>query len=130
MKDVRIEKMAELLVNYSVTVQKGDKVKIRGEYAAAPLVKAVYAEVLKAGGHPIVFLEPEGLAEILYKYASDEQLKFIHEPEKIITDNYDVSIAIGATSNTKALSSVEPSRMVTPPSSQNRTDENADAPFR
>jgi hypothetical protein len=33
------------------------------------VVKAVYAEVLKAGGHPIVFLEPEGLAEIYYKYA-------------------------------------------------------------
>ncbi|MFA5629570.1 MAG: aminopeptidase [Dehalococcoidales bacterium] len=113
MRDIRIEKLAELLVNYSVSVQNGDKVRIRGDYLAAPLVKAVYAEVLKAGGHPIVFFEPEGLTEIFYKYASDEQLRFIHEPEKIITDKYDVSISIGADSNTKALTSVDPQRMVT-----------------
>jgi aminopeptidase len=112
MKDIRVEKLADLLVRYSVAVQKGDKVKIRGDYAAAPLVKAVYAEVLKAGGHPIVFMEPDGLAEIFYKYASDEQLRFIHEPDKLITDKYDVSIGIGGTSNTKALSKVDPSRMV------------------
>jgi len=112
MNDIRVSKLAELLVKYSVAVKKGDKVKIRGDYAAAPLVQAVYAEVLKAGGHPMVFLEPEGLAEILYKYASEEQLKFIHEPEKIITDKYDVAITLGGTTNTKALSKIDPSRMV------------------
>ena len=31
MKDIRIEKLAQLLVNYSVAVRKGDKVKIRGD---------------------------------------------------------------------------------------------------
>ena len=86
MKDIRIEKLAQLLVNYSVAVRKGDKVKIRGDCRLRRWSK-IYAEVLKAGGHPVVFLELEGLAEIFYKYASDEQLKFIHEPEKILPIN-------------------------------------------
>jgi aminopeptidase len=112
MSDIRVEKLAELLVKYSVAVKKGDRVMIKGDYAAAPLVKAVYAETVKAGGHPIVFLEPEGLAEIFYKYASDEQLRFVNEPEKIIYDNYDVMIHLGGTGNTKSLSKIDPSRMV------------------
>ena len=57
---------------------------------AAPLVKRL-CRGIESRRAPDSVLEPEGLAEILYKYASDEQLKFIHEPEKIITDNYDVS---------------------------------------
>jgi len=87
MNDMRVSKLAELLVKYSVAVKKGDKVKIRGDYAAAPLVQAVYAEVLKSGGHPIVFLEPEGLAEILYKYASEEQLKLSMSLRRLLPIN-------------------------------------------
>jgi aminopeptidase len=40
--DIRIEKMADLLVNYSVAVRAGDKVAIMGEAPAEPLLKAIY----------------------------------------------------------------------------------------
>ncbi|MDD4873867.1 MAG: aminopeptidase [Dehalococcoidales bacterium] len=112
MNDLRVNKLAELLVKYSVSVKKGDKVMIKGEYETAPLVLAVYGEVIKAGGHPIVFLEPEGISEIFFKNASDEQLKFIHEPDRIITNTYDVTIRLGGDSNTRDLSKIDSSRMV------------------
>ena len=50
MADPRIEKLADLLVNYSVAVQPGDKVLIQGGTPASPLLKAVYAKALQAGG--------------------------------------------------------------------------------
>jgi aminopeptidase len=37
MKDVRIEKLATTLLHHSVKLKKGQKVKIRGHYAAKPL---------------------------------------------------------------------------------------------
>ncbi|MCR4393382.1 MAG: aminopeptidase [Dehalococcoidales bacterium] len=120
MKDIRIEKMAELLVDYSVGVKRGDKVAIQGETLAEPLLKAIYTKVLQAGGHPFLLVSPPGIDEILYRFASDEQLKHVPPPVKLIMDTYDVRISIGAESNTRALTSVDPAKIVT--RQQSRTE--------
>jgi aminopeptidase len=112
MTDPRVEKLADVLVRYSVAVQPGDKVLIRGGAEAAPLIKAVYARVLQAGGHPLTLVSLPGMEELLYRYASDEQLQYIPEPQKLILETYDVSIGIRGSENTKALSGVDPARMV------------------
>jgi aminopeptidase len=112
MADIRIEKLAELLVDYSVAVKPGDKVAIQGESLAEPLFRAIYARVLQAGGHPFFVISPAGINELYYKYASDEQLKHIAPPGKMIYETYDVMINIGADENTKALSNVDPARLV------------------
>ena len=67
MADSRIEKLAELLVNYSVAVKQGDKVAIQGEMLAEPLLRAVYIEVLKAGGHPYLVTPMPGQDEIFFR---------------------------------------------------------------
>ena len=41
------QKYAKVLVEYSTKIKKDDKVIIRAEAQAQPLVKAVYEEVLK-----------------------------------------------------------------------------------
>lgn len=112
MIDPRIQKLSELLVRYSVSIRKGDRVCIEGDSAAEPLIKAVYAEVLKAGGHPYLNVNPNGIDEVFFHLASDEQIKYIHEPERYIVDNYDVEIGLRASVNTNALSSVDPKKMV------------------
>lgn len=112
MADPRVEKLADVLVSYSVTVRPGDKVLIRGGTQAEPLLKAVYAKVLQAGGHPLMLLSLPGMDELLYRHASDEQLQYIHAPQKLILETYDVSIGIRSAENTKALSGVDPAKMV------------------
>lgn len=112
MADIRIEKLAELLVNYSVAVKEGDKVVIQSSVAAESLVKEVYSKVLQSGGHPFVLLEPNGLQEIFYQKSSDKQLKYVSDISKLITETFDVNINIIGTTNTKALSSVDPSKIV------------------
>ena len=109
--DIRIEKLADLLVNYSVAIQPGDKVFIQGEPTAAPLIRAVYRKVLEAGGHPLVVPILPGPDELMYKYGSDEQLEFIPEPMQTIVETYDAQIRILGTENTKSLSGVDPARM-------------------
>ncbi len=50
--------------------------------------------------------------EIFFRYASDEQLKHVPKPLELVMETYDVRISVLAESNTKALSNVEPGKIV------------------
>jgi aminopeptidase len=108
MRDPRLEKLADVIVNYSVGVKKGNLVRIGGSVLSLPLIKEMYRKVLAAGGNPFVRLSSEETDEIFLKEASEEQLKFlspiaIYEIEKV-----DCVIGIWASENTKGLSNVDP----------------------
>ena len=77
----------------------------------------------------MVQLGDEGLEEIFLQEASDEQLQYIHEPMKLILENYDCLINIRGTSNTRALSAVDPSRQQIVASLPQRIDGNLYGPF-
>lgn len=111
MPDPRLLKLANMLVTYSVEVKKGDKVTINGTSQAEPLIKAVYTEVLKAGGLPNTRLQLPGLDELFYKYADDEQIQYLPEPVRLDYETCDVDITIWAEENTKALTNIDPQRM-------------------
>ncbi|MFZ5808247.1 MAG: aminopeptidase [Chloroflexota bacterium] len=112
MTDPRVQKLAELLVQYSVEVKKGDKVWLQGPTSAAPLIREVYKQVLLAGGLPFTMLSlPDG-QELLYRYANNEQLQFVPQPYQQLVETFDVNIVIMGDENTKALSNLDPSRMV------------------
>ena len=53
MQDKRIEKLADILVNYSVALKKGEKILIEAKGIDYMLVNAVVKEVYKAGGLPL-----------------------------------------------------------------------------
>ena len=112
MSDSRAVKLAGLLVDYSVAVKPGDKVVINGGADAAPLVREVYTAVLKAGGHPLLLVSLPGMDEILYRNATDEQLRFVAPPVKAIMETYDASISIGSTDNTRSLSGIDPGKVM------------------
>jgi aminopeptidase len=112
MPDPRVEKLADMLVNYSVAVKPGDRVLLQGPTTAVPLIKAVYAKVLEAGGLPLTVASIPELNEIFYRYGSDEQLQYVAEPLRLAYETFDVNISIMAEENTKALNHIDPSRMV------------------
>jgi len=112
MADIRVEKMADLLVNYSVAVKHGDKVVIQGETSGEPLIKAVFIKVLQAGGLPYVMPSLPGIEELVYKYSNEKQLQFVPEPYKLVMNTYDCRIVVFSDSNTKALSNVDSAKMV------------------
>jgi aminopeptidase len=111
MRDPRLEKLAHVLVNYSVAVQPGQLVRINGLPGAMPAVAEVYRKVLQAGGHPVVNFAPEELQEIFLKTASDDQLKFVDPITRFTYETIDCSIGIWAEENTRALSNVDPKKM-------------------
>lgn len=96
------EKYAEVLVDYSTNVQKGDLVQIRAtSIYAKDLVKAVYKRVIQKGAHPILRTSFEDMSDIFIKYASDEQLDYIDPIVKMEYETIDKFISIGAPMNTK-----------------------------
>lgn len=108
MADPRMEKLAEILVQYSTGVQPGEWVLIKGHVLALPLVDTVVRQVLRAGGNPTVLLDSEQLDETLLREANDEQLRWVAPIDRLLDERIDVQIGLRAAYNTRALSGVEP----------------------
>jgi aminopeptidase len=110
MRDQRVENLAKILVQYSTAVKKDEAVVIGGASSAEPLLLAIYEEVLRAGGNPIVQMAPEEAAASFYRLASDEQLDWIPPTTQWVYDNADVVIRVISDDNTRALSNVDPAK--------------------
>lgn len=110
MRDQRYEKLAKVLVDYSVEVERGDLVEINGMAITEPLLKEVYREVLEAGGHPFTRVRIPGLTEIYLKNARRHQIKYVSPVLKFEAEEIDKSITIWADENTKSLANVDPKK--------------------
>ncbi len=110
MRDSRLDILADVLVNYSTGVKKGDLVRINGKVVGLPLMEAIYEKVLKAGGNPFVTMGSDAMEELFFQTATDEQLSFVSPLTTFIADNIDVSIGLWADENTKNLSNVPPGK--------------------
>ena len=110
MSDPRVTNLAKILVGYSTKVKEGEVVAIDGETAAAPLLLAVYEEVLRAGAHAVMNVALDGQIAAYFKHAGDPQLEWISPFAEWMVDNADVRIAIGASTNTRELSGVPPEK--------------------
>jgi aminopeptidase len=112
MSDPRVTNLAKILVGYSTEVKEGEVVAIDGETAAAPLLLAVYEEVLQRGAHAVMNVALDGQIAAYFKHAADSQLEWISPFAEWMVDNVDVRIAIGATTNTRELSGVPPEKQM------------------
>jgi aminopeptidase len=113
--DPRVDKVAEVLVNYSTEVKPGDLVMIHTyEPLAEPLALAVYKHILLAGGNAIFRMGPgdyTAAAEILYRYGNDSQLDFMDPTFYWLMANIDVRMALRAPVNTRALTNVDAAKV-------------------
>jgi aminopeptidase len=110
MRDQRAEALAQILVRYSTKVAEDEVCVIQGASSGEALVLAVYEEVLRAGGLPIVQMAPEESAASFYRLASDKQLEWVSPTAMWLAENADVRIAVISDDNTRALSNVDPAK--------------------
>jgi len=108
--DQRIEKLAKLLVHYSIRLKKGELLRIQGEVCALPLIKAVYKEAVLAGGNPYTRIVVPDNEETFLKYAKDDQMKFVSPMEKFEVNKMETYLTIWGSSNTRYLSGIDPKR--------------------
>ncbi len=110
MRDQRVENVADVLVEHSVGVKKGDLVTIRGAYVAEPLLLAIYQRCLERDAYPMMRVSIPQQESYLFRYASDHQLEFVWETDKWLIENVDVAFSILSDTNTRQLSKIDPSR--------------------
>jgi aminopeptidase len=110
MADQRIERLAQVLVEYSLNVQPEQLVVLQGTPLAEPLLVAVFQRVVAAGGNPVVRVNLPGLQEIMLSQGNDQQLTRITPLDRLVPEDADASLAIMSDNNTKALSGVDPQR--------------------
>jgi aminopeptidase len=110
MRDPRVERLAELVAGYSLGVRSGQVMRINGEDSALPLATALFRAALRRDALPYLNLSPSGLDEILFAEANEEQLAYIPERERVQTEEVDAWATIWSSSNTRALTRVDPDR--------------------
>lgn len=109
MKDIRIEKLAYNLVNYSCRLKKGENVliKVYGEGEERSLVMAIIQEVYKVGANPFVWNhDPEIMRELLKK-CNEEQIKTWAESDLILMKKMDAYIGVWGGNNNAENSSIK-----------------------
>ncbi len=111
MRDPRIDNLANILVNYSTNVQPGEWVGVLGDVVALPLVRAVYEQVIKAGGNPALMLTDDTLTREFARLANDDQIAWLDPAQTLYYDNADVYIRCTAFPNTRAMTNVDPKRL-------------------
>ena len=106
------KKYAELLVNYCLNIQEGDKLLIQSTTLAEDLVREVYKVALKSGAFPEVELRFRGQNRIFFEEASDSQLNYISPINKLYIDSFDAYLSIRAPFNLKEEANVDPQKRI------------------
>lgn len=105
------QKYANLLVQYCLEVQPGERIFIRSSYLAEPLLQEVYKAVLTAGGIPEVAVSIDDLDRILLSHGNDQQLQHVSPLTEKAVNEYEGYLVIRAPFNLKALQEVPKDRL-------------------
>lgn len=109
--DLRTQKLAKLLVNYSVFVKPNENVIISGSTESEDLLLAIYKEVILAGAHPIFRISPKNTNYFFYKYAKKHQIEKYPKITEMIINHCHKYIGIASEHNTKELSNSDPKKI-------------------
>lgn len=110
-KDPRVEQLADILVNYSTRVGKGDHVLIQSTPLARPLIEAVYRRVVQNGAYPTLHMGFGSLNRIFFEAASDEQLDYLNPIRRYAVEQSNVLINIHAPENSRELTGIDPVKL-------------------
>jgi len=108
--DPRIIHHARTLVQYSVQARSKEIFTVDGGPEAEALIVAVHEELLKAGAYAAVRMTPETCMENLYTHGKAHHLDTVSKLDTATARQIDGTIRIMASSNTRALSGVDPQK--------------------
>ncbi len=106
MRDPRLEKLANILVNYSTKVKKGEKVLISSHLVARPLIIEVVKAVQRAGAYPYVELIDDEIVRATRMLVEEEYFEYLAKWRSVQYQDTDAYIAIRAVQNDSEMSDV------------------------
>jgi len=114
MRDERIDRLAELLITYSLKLKKGDLFEINGSLPAKPLIKALQQKAHAIGAVPFVKLTDDEISRLFFGFIDSEHLEAAKpaidaqlEWETKYWDHLTAHVDIGVDENDAELSAVD-----------------------
>ena len=111
MQDLRINKLANILINYSVGLKKGEKILIEAKGIDYMLVNALVKEVYKVGAYPFVETYDNRITRELLLGTSEEHAKLKAKYDAYRMADMDAYIGIRGGENCNELSDVPEKNM-------------------
>lgn len=111
MADPRVQKLAQVIIRYSLGIRRGERLMVLATLPGLPLVVEVYREAIRAGALPEVRFSVDALIEINLREGNEDQLRYqsvLHERD---VEHIDAFLQIRAEDNTKSLNGVDPRPM-------------------
>lgn len=103
----RVEFLAKNLINYSVRLQKGEKLLIEGNDLCKDLVIELIKQAYKVGGYPFVNFSDTIIKKELLKNTSKEHIELMTKYMLPVMQDMDAYIGISATNNKYELNNVK-----------------------
>lgn len=107
MVDERVKRLADILVNYSISVKKGQTVKIGFGIDAKDLALECYRLIIMKGCLARADAIVPGFSYTFFRHATEEQLKVFPKMAMFEAKNIDGVISIGADYNTREFSNID-----------------------
>lgn len=111
MRDPRVERLAEQLIDYSVALKPGERILIEAIGPDTTFIRALIRRVYKAGAIPFVTLKEPEVTAALLEGATKEQLEQIAGYEAARMSDMDAYLGIRSGKNTAEMTSVPAEKM-------------------
>lgn len=108
MKDPRVDKLADLLVDYSLDIQPGQRVMLQGDIGGEPLMSAVMGKCLQKGAFPFFVPYYSKYFENIFRYAKPDMFEGLLKPYKHLVETFDARVYIYGEQNTRVASQFDP----------------------
>jgi aminopeptidase len=111
MRDLRLGKLAKLLVNYSISLKRKERVLIEATDTPFELIAQLIKAVNLVGGIPLIELKQNRIQRELLRRGNKEQMRLIGEVERYRMEKVRAYIGIRGSNNSSELSDVPPEKM-------------------
>lgn len=111
MIDNRLKKLCNTLVNYSMNVQKGEKVLIQTTDCPEEVSTQLIKEVAEAGGIPFCVRHSQKILRELIRHASVEQMETMAMVDAARMQEMDAFVGVRGADNSSELSDIDDEKM-------------------
>lgn len=110
MDDLLRARWADVLIRYSLDVQPGQVIAIEAMTTMEPLIRALHAAILRAGGYPVLALALPGLGREFFALAAQDQLDVPEPSTRFIIEHVDGRVQIMSAGEPSPIVPVDPVR--------------------
>jgi aminopeptidase len=111
MLDPRMEKLADVLVNYSCKVQHGERILIDFGDIPDDMITSIIRKVIEAGGVPFCEMKSSRVSRVVFQNATQEQMEILAKRDLEFMKEMQCYMALRGSFNTTETSDVPDEKM-------------------